>query len=55
MKKIKQTIGRRTHRLAAWLNRRTQHWNKTSKVIALALFMLVFGAFCLLTLIKSIL
>jgi len=36
-------IIRRQTKVAGYLNRRTQHWNRTSKLIALALFILLFG------------
>ncbi|SEN05844.1 hypothetical protein SAMN05192574_102323 [Mucilaginibacter gossypiicola] len=41
-------------RLANVLNRKTQHWNKTSKLIALAAFMIVFGGLSIYLIIKSI-
>lgn len=33
----------RQQKIASYLNRKTQHWNKTSKLVALALFILLFG------------
>ncbi|MFA6084658.1 hypothetical protein [Mucilaginibacter sp.] len=45
-------IGRQT-RIAAYLNRKTQHWNRASKIVALLLFTLLFGAICLYFIIKS--
>lgn len=47
-------IIRRQTRLAGYLNRKTQHWNNASKLIALALFVLLFGGVCLYFIIKSI-
>jgi len=40
--------------IAGFLNRKTQHWNKASKLIALALFVLVFGGLCIYLIIKHI-
>jgi len=40
-------------RLAVWLNRRTAYWNRSSKVIALAIFCLLFGGFSLWMLLKA--
>jgi hypothetical protein len=39
-------------RLAEGLNRRTAYWNKSSKLVALAVFCLVFGGVCLWLLVK---
>jgi hypothetical protein len=39
--------------LADYLNRKTQHWNKSSKLIALFLFCLLFGSICLYLIIKA--
>jgi len=36
-------ILQRQQKIAGYLNRKTQHWNKTSKLLALALFILLFG------------
>jgi hypothetical protein len=47
-------IIRRQTRLANYLNRKTQHWNRASKLIALMLFIGVFGGICLYLIIKSI-
>jgi hypothetical protein len=46
-------IDKRIQRLAAYLNRRTQYWNRSSKVIALFIFCLVFGSACLLLLMQA--
>lgn len=40
-------------RFGARLNRRTAYWNRSSKVIALAVFCLVFGGFSLWLLLKA--
>ena len=47
-------IIRRQSQLAAYLNRKTQHWNKASKLTALLVFCLVFGSLCLYFILKSI-
>lgn len=39
---------------ANYLSRKTQYWNRSSKIIALVLFCLLFGGGCLLLLIKAI-
>lgn len=52
--RIAGRILRRQIQLAAYLNRKTQHWNKASKLIALFLFCLLFGSVCLYLIIKSI-
>jgi len=40
-------------RAADYLGRKTQYWNKTSKIVGLALFCLVFGGASLYLLIKA--
>jgi len=40
-------------RVANWLQRKTQHWNRASKLIALYLFCLLFGGFSLWLLIRA--
>jgi len=52
--RIANRIIRRQTRAANYLNRKTQHWNKASKIIALLLFCLVFGSACIYLIIKSI-
>lgn len=52
--RIAGSIIRRQTRIAGYLNRKTQHWNRASKIIALLLFMLLFGGMCLYFIIKSI-
>lgn len=46
-------IVRVQRRVAGWLDRKTQHWNKTSRLIALFLFCLLFGGFSLWLLISA--
>jgi hypothetical protein len=46
-------IVRVQRQVAAWLERKTQYWNKASKLIALYLFCLLFGGFSLWLLIKA--
>lgn len=45
--KVAAAIVNRQTRVANYLNRKTQYWNKSSKIIALALFSLVFGGISL--------
>ena len=51
--RIAGRIIRRQSRIAGYLNRKTQYWNKASKLIALLLFCLLFGSLCLYLIIKS--
>jgi hypothetical protein len=46
-------IGKQTQ-IAKYLNRKTQYWNTTSKLLALLVFCLLFGGACLYLIIKSI-
>lgn len=48
-------IVRKQTRIANYLNRKTQHWNRASKIIALILFSLVFGGVSVYLLIKALL
>jgi hypothetical protein len=52
--RIANGIIRRQTKLADMLNRRTQHWNRASKIIALLLFCIAFGGLCFYLIIKSI-
>jgi hypothetical protein len=47
-------IVRRQTQVADYLNRRTQYWNRSSKLIALVVFCLVFGGISLYLLLKAI-
>lgn len=51
--RIANGIIHRQTRLADALNRRTQHWNRASKLIALLLFCLLFGGLSFYFIIKS--
>lgn len=51
--KIANRILTRQEKIAAWLNRKTQHWNKASKLIALSAFLMAFGTLCLYLIIKA--
>jgi hypothetical protein len=51
--KIASVIIRRQIQVAGYLNRKTQYWNKTSKVIALLVFCMVFGGISLYLLIEA--
>lgn len=52
--KVASAIVRRQMRVAGYLNRKTQYWNNSSKIIALVLFCLVFGGMSLYLLMKAI-
>lgn len=41
-------------KIADYLNRKTQHWNKASKLIALLIFVLLCGSLCIYLIIKSL-
>ncbi len=45
-------VGRQT-RMANYLNRKTQHWNKASKLMALITFITLFGCLSAWLIIKS--
>lgn len=47
-------IIQRQTKLAGFLNRKIQHWNRTAKLAALILFLLVFGALSCYYIIKSL-
>lgn len=51
---VASAIIRRQSQVAGYLNRKTQYWNRTSKLIALALFCLVFGGLSLYLLITNL-
>ncbi|WP_345949201.1 hypothetical protein ABDD95_20355 [Mucilaginibacter sp. PAMB04274] len=40
---LEQTLERRQTQVALYLNRKTQHWNRASKLILLLLICLLFG------------
>jgi len=51
---VRRSVERKQRKAAAYLSRKTQYWNRSSKIIALALFCLLFGGGCLLLLLKAI-
>jgi hypothetical protein len=51
---IADAIHRYQTQMSGYLNRKTQYWNRASKLTALFLFCLLFGGCCLLLLIKAI-
>jgi hypothetical protein len=51
---IELTISRRQQQIADHLNRKTQHWNRASKLILFLLICLVFGGASLWLLIHAI-
>jgi hypothetical protein len=52
--RVAAAIVRRQTQVADYLNRKTQYWNRSSKLIALAVFCLVFGGISLYLLLKAI-
>jgi hypothetical protein len=52
--KVASAIVRRQTQIASYLNRKTAYWDKSSKIIALALFSLMFGGISLYLLLKAI-
>lgn len=50
---VRAGIERHQQKLAAHLARKTQYWNRLSWLIALALFILLFGGCCLFLCIKA--
>ncbi len=51
---VQQLAERQQRKVAAYLSRKTQYWNRGSKITALTLFCLLFGGCCLLLLLKAI-
>lgn len=47
-------LDKRQRAFADFLARKTQYWNRSSKIIALAAFILLFGGCCLLLFIRAI-
>jgi hypothetical protein len=52
--RVANGIIRRQSRIADALNRKTQHWNRASKIVALLLFCILFGGLCFYFIIQSI-
>ena len=52
--RIAGTIHKRQLQVSGYLNRKTQYWNRASKLTALFVFSLLFGGYCLLLLLKAI-
>lgn len=52
--RINQTVERQQQRVAGYLARKTQYWNRKSKIIALIVFCLLFGGCSLILFIKAI-
>jgi hypothetical protein len=53
-RRIADKIIRRQTKFANYLNWKTQHWNRASKLTALILFVLLFGGFSIYLILKSI-
>jgi len=54
MTQLRASLDMQQRKVAGYLGRKTQYWNRSSKLIALALFCLVFGGLSLLLLLKAI-
>lgn len=54
LSKLGTAFDQRQKRLADYLSRRTRYWNSSAKIIALAIFCLLFGGACMLLLIHAI-
>ena len=52
--RIADKIIRRQTQFANYFNRKTQHWNKASKLTALIVFVLLFGGLSIYLILKSI-
>jgi hypothetical protein len=52
--RVNRTIEQKQRKAAGYLGRRTQHWNRASKLISLALFCLLFGGCCLWLILKAL-
>lgn len=52
--KVASALIRRQTQVAGYLNRKTQYWNRASKLIALALFCLIFGGLSLYLLLSNL-
>lgn len=50
---LRDGMERRQRKVADYLGRRTQYWNRSSWLIALGLFILLFGGACLFLCIKA--
>lgn len=50
---VRERIEQRQQKVANYLGRKTQYWNRSSWLIALVLFILFFGGCCLLLCIKA--
>jgi hypothetical protein len=53
--RVSQFFEARQQRLAGYLFRKTQHWNRNSKIVALMLFCLLFGVCCFWLILKAML
>jgi hypothetical protein len=52
--RIADTVHRQQLQVSGYLNRKTQYWNRASKLTALFVFCVLFGGCCLLLLLKAI-
>lgn len=52
--RFNRTIEQKQRKAALYLGRRTQYWDRGSKLISLALFCLLFGGCCLWLILKAL-
>lgn len=52
--RFNRIIEQKQRNAAGYLGRQTQHWNRASKLISLALFCLLFGGCCLWLTLKAV-
>ncbi|WPV02154.1 hypothetical protein SNE26_10240 [Mucilaginibacter sp. cycad4] len=55
LSKLGITLDQRQKKLADYLGRRTQYWNRNAKITALAIFSLLFGGAFLLLILHAVL
>lgn len=54
LNKLAIAIDQRQKKLSDYLGRRTQYWNRSAKITALAIFCILFGGTCLLLVLHAI-
>lgn len=52
LSRLRSGLEMRQHRVADWLGRKTQYWSKSSWLVALGLFVALFGGCCLWLILK---
>lgn len=54
LSKLGIALDLRQKKLANYLGRRTQYWNRSAKITALAIFCLLFGGACLVLILHAV-